>query len=289
MESRALRYFVAVAEELSFARAAQRLRMASPPLSRAIRALEAELGVTLFARSTRRVELTPAGTVLLEQARIALDAIEAAGRRTQRAARAGPELVLAVKADGDAGLLDAVLARYAAGPASAPISVRLCGWGEHVSLLRRGDADAALLHEPFDHAGLDSEVVALEPRVAALPAAHPLAGADHVTVADLDLAGVRPDRPGDLDRYVDRVVAVHRVRDLAQLLARVELGDVVAVLPASVVARYPRAGLVYRPLVDAPPATLSIAWPSRSCSRAVAALVRAATSVPAAADASVAG
>lgn len=101
VESRPLRYFVAVAEELNFARGAERLGIASPPLSRAIRKLEAELGVTLLERSTRSVALTPAGTVLLEQARVALDALEAAGRRAQRAADPEPKLVLAVKADTD--------------------------------------------------------------------------------------------------------------------------------------------------------------------------------------------
>jgi DNA-binding transcriptional LysR family regulator len=86
VESRPLRYFVAVAEELNFARAAERLGIASPPLSRAIRKLEAELGVTLLERSTHHVALTTAGAVLLEQARMALDAVDAAGRRAQRAA-----------------------------------------------------------------------------------------------------------------------------------------------------------------------------------------------------------
>jgi DNA-binding transcriptional LysR family regulator len=86
VESRPLRYFIAVAEELNFARAAGRLGIASPPLSRAIRKLEAELGITLLERSTHHVALTPAGSVLLQQARIALDALDAAGRRAQRAA-----------------------------------------------------------------------------------------------------------------------------------------------------------------------------------------------------------
>jgi Bacterial regulatory helix-turn-helix protein, lysR family len=84
VESRPLRYFVAVAEELNFTRAAERLGISSPPLSRAIRRLEAELGVTLFERTTHSVGLTPAGTVLLEEARIALDALQAAERRTRR-------------------------------------------------------------------------------------------------------------------------------------------------------------------------------------------------------------
>src|SRR3954468_7842322 len=89
MESRPLRYFVAVAEELNFARAAERLGIAPPPLSRAIRKLEAELGITLFERTTHSVTLRPADTVLLEQGRIALDALHAATRRAQRAT--GPE------------------------------------------------------------------------------------------------------------------------------------------------------------------------------------------------------
>ncbi|MGB8946829.1 MAG: LysR family transcriptional regulator, partial [Streptomyces sp.] len=105
MESRPLRYFLAVAEELNFARAAERLGISPPPLSRAIRQLETELGVILFERTTHSVALTPAGTVLLAEARIALDALQAAGRRAQRAAASDPKLVLAVKADGDAGLL----------------------------------------------------------------------------------------------------------------------------------------------------------------------------------------
>ena len=85
VELRQLRYFVAVAEELHFGRAAERLHMSQSPLSRAIRELERELGLVLFVRTTRRVELTPAGSTLLERARRALAEIEAAvddARRT---------------------------------------------------------------------------------------------------------------------------------------------------------------------------------------------------------------
>ncbi|WP_432831585.1 LysR family transcriptional regulator [Dactylosporangium sp. CA-092794] len=278
MESRPLRYFVAVAEELNFARAAQRLGIAPPPLSRAIRKLETDLGVGLFERTTHRVELTPAGEVLLAQARIALDALEAAGRRAQRAAGTAAKLVLAVKADSDAGLLDAMLARYAAEPGSVPLAVRLCGWGEQPGLLRRGEADAALVYEPFDTAGLDAETVAVEARVAALAAAHPLAGRERIRLADLGL----PDAdPAELHRRLDAVTGRHGVRDLPQLIKLVELGEMVTLLPESVVERYPRPGVVYRPVPDAPPAVLVIAWPQQSRSRAVAALVRAATDLSA--------
>ena len=86
VELRQLRYFVAVAEELHFGRAAERLHMSQSPLSRAIRDLERELGLVLFVRTTRRVELTPAGTALLERARRALAEIDAAVDEARRAA-----------------------------------------------------------------------------------------------------------------------------------------------------------------------------------------------------------
>lgn len=89
IELRQLRYFVAVAEELHFGRAAERLHMSQSPLSRAIRELERELGVVLFVRTTRRVELTPAGLLLLERARKALAEIDAAVADARRLTRSG--------------------------------------------------------------------------------------------------------------------------------------------------------------------------------------------------------
>ncbi|MEV6010741.1 LysR family transcriptional regulator [Streptomyces sp. NPDC051976] len=280
MESRPLRYFVAVAEQLNFARAAEQLGISAPPLSRAIRNLESELGVTLFERTTHSVTLTPAGTVLLAQARTALDALEAAGRRAQRAAE--PKLVLAVKADGDGGLLESILVRYAAEPAAEPVAIRLSGWRDQPGLLRRGEADAALIYEPFDRTGLDTEPVAVERRRAALPANHPLTARDHLALADLGLPRTEHDAQGCLARHLDTIVDRYAIQDLAQLLKLVELGDIVTLLPESVCTRYPRPGIAYRDVPDAPPATLSIAWPQQSRSRATAALVRVATSVGAA-------
>ena len=89
LELRQLRYFVAVAEELHFGRAAERLHMSQSPLSRAIRELERELGLVLFLRTTRHVELTPAGAALLERARRALAEVDLAVEDARRAARAG--------------------------------------------------------------------------------------------------------------------------------------------------------------------------------------------------------
>ncbi|MGI5142475.1 MULTISPECIES: LysR family transcriptional regulator [unclassified Streptomyces] len=270
MESRPLRYFVTVAEELNFTRAAERLGISPPPLSRAIRQLEKEMGVTLFERNTHSVALSPAGEVLLAEARIALDALQAAERRAQRAAAREPQLILAVKADGDAGLLEPILARFTSEAAAIPVTVRLCGWHEQPRLLRQGEADAALVHEPFDRTGLDSETLIAEPRVAALAASHPLTARGRLALADL---GLHSD---DVPSFIDQ----HRSqgRDLAQLLTLVALGGPTPLLPASVAARYPRPGVVYRPVADAPPSVLTIAWPQHSRSTATAALVRAAAS-----------
>src|SRR6478672_2795533 len=102
LEVRQLRYFVAVAEELHFGRAAERLGMAQPPLSRAIRELERQLGVRLLERTTRQVALTAAGEVLLRDARTALDAVTAAAARARQAGQSTPGLRLALKADYDA-------------------------------------------------------------------------------------------------------------------------------------------------------------------------------------------
>jgi DNA-binding transcriptional LysR family regulator len=109
LETRQLRYFVAVAEEQHFGQTARWLGMTQPPLSRAIRDLERQFGVRLLVRTSRRVALTPAGRTLLEDARIALDAVATAGNRVCHAGQDVPAMRLALKADHDAGLLPKIL------------------------------------------------------------------------------------------------------------------------------------------------------------------------------------
>ncbi|WP_344264487.1 LysR family transcriptional regulator [Actinomadura napierensis] len=279
METRELRYFVAVAEELHFGRAAERLGIAQPPLSRAIQQLERRLGVTLLDRTNRTIALTEAGTVLLHEGRAALDAVEAADRRTRRAAAASgdPGIVLVTKAGASSELLPKLLDAYAAEPGAVTVDVLLCAPGEQERLLRDGRADVALLHRPFDSAaGFDTEELRTEEQVAVLPAGHPLTARAHLRLADVTaLPGLpMPRWPGPDGTYPDGPGP--RVHDHAQLLQLIALGRAAAVLPESSRARLPR-DLATVPLLDAPKVTTVIAWPPHSRSLALAGLVRAAT------------
>ena len=280
METRELRYFVAVAEELHFGRAAQRLGIAQPPLSRAVAQLERRLGVTLLERTSRSVVLTEAGSVLLAEGRAALDAVDAADRRTRRAALSATGssgLVLVTKAGASGELLAKLLDAYAAEPGAATVDVLLCGIGEQERMLRDGRADVALLHLPFDSiAGLDTEELCTEGQVVVLPAGHPLSTRSHVTLAEITaLPGLpEPRRPRPDGTFPDGPGP--QVRDSAQLYQLIALGRASAVLPESSRAKL-NPGLAVVPVSDAPAVTTVIAWPPHSRSRALAGLVRTAT------------
>ena len=277
LETRELRYFVAVAEELHFGRAADRLGIAQPPLSRAIGRLEQRLGVRLLDRDRRGAALTDAGRVMLREARAALDAVEAVARRTRRAADPTRPLVLVTKAGASHELLRRLLDTVA-----EPVDVVLCEVGEQAGFLRDGRADVALMHRPYDDlAGFDTEDLHTEGQVAIVPAAHPLASRDRLTLADVSdvpdlpiarwprLDGTYPDGPGP---------EVHTQSQLAQLVA---LGRTLLVIPASSRAwQWPEHVAV--PVVDAPEVTTVIAWPPGSRSPAVASFVRSAAGLRAA-------
>jgi DNA-binding transcriptional LysR family regulator len=273
VEVRQLRYFVAVAEELHFGRAADRLGMAQPALSRAIGHIERRLGVALFERTTRQVALTAAGEVLLRDARTALDAVTAAVRRTQQAGRRSPRLRVGLKADVDGGLLPQILDAYGADPAAWPTELVLGRYGEQAQALRDGRADVALLLRPFDDRGLDSEPLLTEPLLAAVAAADPLAARTELCLADLD---GRPVMGGPRVGGGER-----RAANLAEIFSLVETGSLVFLTPASVARRYQRPTIAYRPVGDLEDVTLAVAWPSDARSPAVAAFVRAACTVAA--------
>jgi len=278
METRELRYFVAVAEEQHFGRAAARLGIAQPPLSRAVAQVERRLGVQLLERTSRGAVLTAAGAVLLDEARAVLAAVDAGGRRTRRAGAGDgrPRIVLVTKAGASVELLAKLLDAYAVEPGAVPVEVELCGMGQQELWLRDGRADVALLHRPFDSTtGLDVEDLGTQGQVIILPRGHPLATRRSLLVSDVvDLPfmrwpngdGTYPDGPGP------------EVRDHEQMFQMVALGRAVTVLPEEV-RDHLRWGLAAVPAPDAPSVTTVIAWPPHSRSRAVADLIRVATHI----------
>ncbi|MDQ0905008.1 DNA-binding transcriptional LysR family regulator [Streptomyces canus] len=288
LEVRQLRYFVAVAEELHFGRAAVRLGMAQPPLSRTIRELERQLGVVLFERTTRQVKLTAAGEVLVRDARTVLEAVTAAAHRAIQAGSASPRLRIALKADIDGGLLPQILDTYGADDASLPPELVLGGFGEQPQALRDGLADVGLVLRPFDDRGLDSEPLLTEPVLVALPAADPLAARDRLCLDDLadrKLPGGSPAGHGRPVEHAPQSGATRPASNLSEIFSLVETGSVVFFAPASVARRYARPGITYRSVSDLPDATLAVAWPQDARSPAVAAFVRAACAVAVAQDA----
>jgi DNA-binding transcriptional LysR family regulator len=293
-EARELQYFVAVAEELHFGRAAERLGIEQPPLSRAISRLERHLGVRLLERTTRSVALTPAGSVLLEESRVALDAIDAATRRAQRAGAEEAVLPVALKSEGDASLLRLVLSAYEREDDAIPIEVVMATWGQEAAMLRDGRAEVALLRTPFDERGLDYEKLLTEPRLVSMHADHRLASRRRLRLADLR-DEVRPSwvgvdgastaywagRDGEANAESRKTGAPLGpvVSDIGQVLRVVELGQAIAFVPRSIAERYPWPGIVYRPVADLSSSTVVVAWSKSSRSLAVAAFVRAATSL----------
>ena len=260
MELRHLRYFRAVAEELHFGRAAERLHIAQPPLSQQIRQLERELAVTLLVRSTRKVELTPAGQTYLKRVVAILDAVDEAGGQAQRIAE-GAEGQLAIGCVGSAtySLLPRLVRALREELPGVDVSVR----GEmlapaQITALLAGEIDLALLRPPIEQSGVLVETVRRDRLLAALPEGHPLAVRDELRVNDLRdeefvahaghgrsvMNSVLTAMCADAG-FVPRVR--HEVEETSTLVTLVSAGLGVAIVPEPTAA-LDIAGVCYRPL-----------------------------------------
>src|SRR5882672_53730 len=173
-----LRYFAAVAEQLHFGRAAAALHISQPPLSRAIRALEERLGVALFARTRRRVELTAEGARFLDEARRLAAQLETAVAELQgMAAGERGRLRIGFVSLADYGVLPGLLKAYKAARPGVALALREMLSPEQAAALAAGDLDFGLLVPPVSGAELEHVVVQRERFLAALPARHRLARA----------------------------------------------------------------------------------------------------------------
>ncbi len=185
VELRHLRAFVAVAEELSFTRAAVRLHLVQQALSAQIGQLEERLGVQVVERTTRRVALTDAGRELYPRAVAILAAVEEAERATRAAATERVEVVLGFVAPLDVGAMQPVLRRLAEDEPGIEVTVRFADLLDPSGGLRRGESDVAKVYGPFDTTGLELLPLWTEPRGVAVGATHPFAARDAITIDEL--------------------------------------------------------------------------------------------------------
>jgi DNA-binding transcriptional LysR family regulator len=247
MELRRIQYFVAVAEEGHFGRAAARLRMAQPPLSQQIKHLEAEMGVTLFTRSTRKVDLTAAGERFLERARQILLSVDEAVAEAGRVA----EGMLGTLAIGFTGS-----ATYELLPSLARVlRAELPGIGlnlrgemltpDQVAALLEGTLDLAFLRPPVRSPDVDVRILRREPLIAVLPEAHPMSGLSKVKLADLHdepfITYPSHNRSVVYEAVIEACqrsgfapAQVHEVGETSTLVSFVAAGLGVALVPASV-------------------------------------------------------
>jgi DNA-binding transcriptional LysR family regulator len=264
LDLRKLRYFVAVAEELSFGRAAQRLHIAQPVLSRQIRAFEGELGVQLFARGATGTQVTSAGAQLLQDAKVLLEEAKALQQRLSQAA--APTRTVTVGVMPGLRATAAAAAFEAAGPDRRAV-VRQVKWAEQVEVVRSGEVDVVYAREvDGDTPGLGSAPLLLEPYLAVLPADDPLATRPSLTIYDLADQLLLQD-PGALpelrraaapgQRWAPPPTAVNTVEDKLEHVAARE-GFVV--MPRSTTEFYRRPDVRAVPIEGLPPNRVTLIW-----------------------------
>jgi DNA-binding transcriptional LysR family regulator len=273
MELRHLRYFVMLAEELHFGRAAEKLHISQPPLSMQIRALEDELGVRLFNRTQRHVALTQAGNALLQEARQVLARVDQAVLVTRRAGRGEiGQLAVGFISVADYNVLPSVLRDFRRRYPLVNLTLHEATTDVQVRDLLAGRLDVGFVLPPVGEPALESVSILREPLIAALPDKHPLADKP----GKLDLGKLRdapfilfprPYAPGLYDDIVSCCKAAGfspRVEQEAiQMqtivsLVSAELG--VALIPASLM-NLRRTGVAYKALRQTSPMTeIHLAW-----------------------------
>jgi DNA-binding transcriptional LysR family regulator len=261
IELRHLRYFVAVAEELHFGRAARRLGIAQPPLSQQIQRLETELGVLLFDRANRRVELTAAGRTLLDEGRRVIESFHAATDAARRAARGETgSLTVAFAASVMFLSLPKIIRRFRDQFPNVRLELRELPTGSQIVALRTGDLDVGFLREPPHDDAFVTETVMRERLVLALSKRHELASRKRlrlIDVANEDFVLFPRDLAPGLHAHVLAMCAevgvhpriVQTSRELYTTISLVEAGLGVTIIPEGV-RKMGWRGVRYYPVVS---------------------------------------
>lgn len=273
MDLRQLRYFVAVAEELHFSRAAARLHLAQSALSAQIRQLEGEIGGPLLNRSTRRVQLTPTGESLLADARDLLAAADEALSRAKALARGeAGALVIGALGPAPGGLLAPLLERFSSRHPDVRVEIRALAFSDLVDGVQDHYTDCAFVHLPIDDARLAVTPLLSEQRVVALAHDHPLARRPSLRPTDLigQCFVAQPEAVPEAWRHFWQLVedfgeipavspqVADRLEDWLMLIGQ---GAGIDTAPSVIARYYARPEVAFVPLVDAAPATLAIIRP----------------------------
>jgi len=272
MELRHLRYFLVVADELHFSRAAARLHITQPPLSQQIRQLEDQLGVVLLQRTKRRVQLTDAGRAFQEAARQVLAQAEQAVQTAQRAHRGelGP-LTVGFVGSAIAGIFLELLSAFRTRCPDVELTLQELTTAQQVQALREWRIDVGVLRPPIGEEALALETIGRESLVVVLPKTHPLAAQRriplHALAHETVVLAPRNLGPGVQDEIMELCHRAgcypQRLPGAAQMLAVIGLvaaGMGLSLVPASM-RTVQWKGIVYRPLQDqVPQAELAVAW-----------------------------
>lgn len=291
MNLRHMRYFIAIAEELSFSRAAERLRIAQPALSQQIKQLEAELGVTLLERDKRHVSLSTAGEVYLRYAQDILRATEIAATQTRRAARGEVgSLVIGFFEHMSYTLLPPIVREFRTRFPDVDLRVKWFPVIDQISALHRGEIDISFFRPVTDTVGVNSCELLVEPFVLALPKQHRLAKFKTVPLDACEQENFimyNQQLAPDFHRAISYMCAnagfIPKVAlEVAQVytcLGLVTSGIGLAFVPRSVEQLH-LADAVYRPIRgENPPVEVSLAWRENTSSPLRQAFVEVATDV----------
>ncbi|MDJ1135132.1 LysR family transcriptional regulator [Streptomyces iconiensis] len=257
LDLRKLRYFVTVADQLHFSRAADELHIAQPVLSRQIRALEQDLGASLFTRDRHGVALTDAGRQLQADAGPLLASAHAVRRRVTVAAGGGQRLTVGFRAG--IAVIPATRAFEVRHP-DVVVDVQRIEWDDQATMLLDGRIDVGYVRLPIDEAGLRVVPLYTEPRVAVLPAGHRLAGKEEVTEADL--AGeplVWHADPSTQPTRRPHPNAGYLVRGVDETLEHVAAGRGISFLARSATVFYSHPDISYVPIPDLTPDQVCLA------------------------------
>jgi DNA-binding transcriptional LysR family regulator len=274
LDLRKVRYFVAVAEQGNFGRAAETLHIAQPVLSRQIRALEQDLKVRLFERDTRGTRLTTAGEALLEDARTLLPAADAAQRRVRNAVGQRTFTVGFTPGVSITPIVRELSRRHP----EVTVEVFRSDWRNQADVIRDGQVDVGYLRLPADVRGLAVQPLFTEPRAVMLPADHPLAGKETVSVADLAAEHLLQP-PDDVPEWRDIALelrerrprrAAPRLRTVEEKLEHIAVGNGILVFPLSAATFYHRPDITHVPVADIAHSQVCLAWDSSRHSDLVA-------------------